>query len=126
MMAITISVLTAGGLGGVLRFLVDGAVGRKVKRSFPFGTLAVNVSASMLMGLVTGFSFGLSDHALAAIGGYSTFSTWMLETERLEEEHQLRGAFANIAVSMLLGLMGALLGQWIVAATLGHPIGERL
>ena len=76
--------------------------------------------------LLTKDSMGLSDHALAAIGGYSTFSTWMLETERLEEEHQLRGAFANIAVSMLLGLMGALLGQWIVAATLGHPIGERL
>jgi CrcB protein len=126
MMAITVGVLISGGAGGVLRFLVDGAVGRRVKRSFPFGTLAVNVSASMLMGLVTGLSFGLSDHALAAIGGYSTFSTWMLETQRLEEEHQLRDSVANIVVSMLLGVIGALLGQWIAAATLGQPIGERL
>jgi fluoride ion exporter CrcB/FEX len=71
-------------------------------------------------------SLGLSDHALAAIGGYSTFSTWMLETERLEEERQLRDAAANIVVSMLSGLIGALLGQWIAATTLCHPIGERL
>jgi CrcB protein len=80
----------------------------------------------MLMGLVTGLSFGLSDHALAAIGGYSTFSTWMLETERLEEERQFGDAVANIVISMVLGLAAALLGQWIAAVTLGHPIGERL
>ncbi|WP_343577134.1 fluoride efflux transporter CrcB [Mycobacterium sp.] len=126
MVAITLAVLIAGGAGGVLRFLVDGAVGRRVKRSFPFGTLAVNVSASMLMGLVTGFSFGLSDHALAAIGGYSTFSTWMLETQRLQEERQIGDAIANIAISLFLGLIGALLGQWIAAITFGHPIGETL
>ncbi|GLE53077.1 fluoride efflux transporter CrcB [Mycobacterium montefiorense] len=125
-MAVALDVLLAGGAGGVLRFLVDGWVGRRVKRSFPFGTLTVNVSASALIGLVTGFSFGLSDHALAAIGGYSTFSTWMLETQRLEEERQPGGALANIAVSMVLGLAAALLGQWIAAAILGHPIGERL
>jgi len=126
MMAITLGVLISGGVGGVLRFLVDGAVGRRVKRAFPYGTLVVNVSASILMGLVTGFSFGLSDQALAAIGGYSTFSTWMLETQRLQEERQLRDAVTNVVVSMMLGLMGALLGQWIAAAALGHPIGERL
>jgi CrcB protein len=126
MMTVTAGVLISGGAGGVLRFVVDGGVGRRVNRSFPFGTLAVNISASMLMGLVTGLSFGLSDHALAAIGGYSTFSTWMLETQRLEEERQPRDAAANIVISMLLGLIGALLGQWIAAATLGQPIGERL
>jgi len=126
MIPIEIDVLMSGGVGGVLRYLVDGAVGRRANRAFPFGTLVVNITASMLMGLVTGFSFGLSDHALAAIGGYSTFSTWMLETQRLQEERQLRDAVANIVVSMILGLIGALLGQWIAAVTLGHPIGERL
>jgi CrcB protein len=125
-MGVAIDVLLCGGAGGVLRFLVDGWVGRRVKRSFPFGTLVVNASAAALMGLVTGFSFGLSDHALAAIGGYSTFSTWMLETQRLEEERQPRSAVTNIAVSMTLGLVAAFLGQWIAAASLGHPIGERL
>lgn len=125
-MSVSISVLISGGLGGVLRFLVDGAVGRRVNRSFPFGTLTVNVSAAALMGLVTGLTFGLSDHALAAIGGYSTFSTWMLESQRLEEERQLGYAVANIIVSMVLGLVAAFAGQWISAALLGHPIGEQL
>jgi CrcB protein len=125
-MSMTADVVISGGAGGVLRFLVDASVGRAVKRSFPLGTLVVNISASLLMGLATGFTFGLSDHALAAIGGYSTFSTWMLETQRLEEERQLREAIANIVVSVILGLTAALLGQWIAATMLGHPIGERL
>jgi CrcB protein len=125
-MTVTAGVLISGGVGGVLRFMVDGAVGRRAKRSFPFGTLAVNISASILMGLVTGLSFGLNDHALAALAGYSTFSTWMLETQRLQEERQVRDAIANIAISVLLGLFGALLGQWVAAITLGHPIGDRL
>jgi CrcB protein len=126
MTSVTAGVLISGGAGGALRFLVDGAVSRRAGRSFPLGTLAVNISASVLMGLMTGLSFGLSDPAVAAISGYSTFSTWMLETQRLAEERQPRDAVANIAVSMLLGLLGALLGQWIAATTLGHPIGEKL
>ncbi|MGA7135721.1 MAG: fluoride efflux transporter CrcB [Mycobacterium sp.] len=125
-MSITADVVISGGAGGVLRFLVDAAVGGAVKRSFPLGTLVVNISATLLMGLATGFTFGLSDHALAAIGGYSTFSTWMLETQRLEEERQLGDATANIALSLILGLTAALLGQWVAATMLGHPIGERL
>jgi fluoride exporter len=125
-MNVSVGVLLSGGAGGVLRFVVDAAVGRRVKLSFPFGTLAVNVSAAVLMGLVTGFAFGLSAHALAAIGGYSTFSTWMLETQRLEEERQRGYAVTNIVVSVVLGLAAALLGQWIAAATVGDQIGERL
>lgn len=125
-MSISVGVLISGGLGGMLRFLVDGAVGRRVNHSFPFGTLTVNVSAAALMGLVTGLAFGLSDHALAAIGGYSTFSTWMLESQRLEEERQRNYAIANIVISMALGLAAALLGQWVAAMLLGRPIGERL
>jgi hypothetical protein len=42
------------GVGGVLRFLVDCAVGRRVRRPFPFGTFTVNITAAALMGLVTG------------------------------------------------------------------------
>jgi CrcB protein len=125
-MTISLGVLISGGAGGVLRFLVDGAVGRRLARSFPFGTFTVNISAAALMGLVTGLSFGLSAHVLAAIGGYSTFSTWMLETERLGEERQFGSAAANVVASMAFGLAAALLGQWIAATLAGHPIGEKL
>jgi fluoride exporter len=115
-MLVWAGVLLAGGAGAVLRFLVDGAVARRAARSFPFGTLAVNVSGAALLGLLGGLA--LSRHvALVAdtafVGSYTTFSTWMLETQRLGEERQIRGAVANIGVSIVLGLAAALCGQWI-------------
>ena len=122
----SVTVLCSGGLGAVLRFVVDQAVGRRATRPFPYGTLVVNVTAAGVMGLVTGLTFGFSDHVLAAIGGYSTFSTWMLESQRLEEDRRTNYALINIVVSMVLGLIAALLGQWAAASLLGHSIGEQL
>ncbi|MDT5357408.1 MAG: fluoride exporter, partial [Mycobacterium sp.] len=73
-------VLLAGGAGAVLRFLVDRAVARRAARSFPFGTLAVNISGAAVLGLLGGLA--LNRHAAlladtAFIGSYTTFSTWM-------------------------------------------------
>lgn len=115
-MLLWVAVLVAGGIGSVLRFMVDGAVARRVARSFPFGTLTVNISGAMLLGLVGGLA--LSRHAAlladtAFIGSYTTFSTWMLETQRLGEERQVWTAVANLVVSVVLGMSAALLGQWI-------------
>ena len=108
-------VVLVGGIGSVLRFLIDRTVARRVARPFPFGTLAVNISGAVLLG----FLFGqLSrDAALLAdtafVGAYTTFSTWMLETQRLGEERQMWAAVANIVVTVALGMTAALLGQWI-------------
>jgi fluoride exporter len=109
-------VLLAGGAGAVLRFLVDRAVARRAARSFPFGTLTVNVSGAALLGLLGGLA--LNRHAAlladtAFIGSYTTFSTWMLETQRLSEERQLRDAVANVVASIVFGIAAALFGQWI-------------
>jgi CrcB protein len=49
----------------------------------------------------------------AFVGSYTTFSTWMLETQRLTEERQVWLAVANIVVSVILGVAAALAGQWI-------------
>jgi len=49
----------------------------------------------------------------AFVGSYTTFSTWMLETQRLSEERQVRNAVANIVVSIVVGIGAALFGQWI-------------
>jgi fluoride exporter len=120
-MIVWVGVLLAGGAGAVLRFLVDGAVARRAARShifgyLPYGTLAVNISGAALLGLLGGLA--LSRHvALVAdtafVGSYTTFSTWMLETQRLGEERQIRGAVANIVVSIVLGIAAALCGQSI-------------
>jgi CrcB protein len=49
----------------------------------------------------------------AFLGAYTTFSTWMLETQRLTEERQIWPAAANIVVSVILGLTAAAAGQWV-------------
>jgi CrcB protein len=113
---IWLGVVLAGGVGAVLRFLVDRAVARRAARSFPFGTLAVNISGAALLGLLG--SLALSRHVAiiadtAFVGSYTTFSTWMLETQRLSEEGQIRRAAMNIVASVLVGIAAALLGQWI-------------
>jgi fluoride exporter len=113
-------VVLLGGVGAVLRFLVDRAVSGRVARSFPFGTLVVNVSGALFFGFLAGLA--LSPHlallvGTAFVGSYTTFSTWMLETQRLGEERQLWPAVANIIVSVVLGL---------VAAWLGLSIGARV
>jgi fluoride exporter len=113
---IWVGVLLAGGLGAMLRFLVDGAVARRTARSFPFGTLAVNVSGAALLGLLGGLALSRQAALLvdtAFIGSYTTFSTWMLETQRLGEERQIRSAVTNLVASMVFGIAAALLGQWI-------------
>jgi CrcB protein len=118
---IWLGVVLAGGVGAVLRFLVDRAVARRAARSLPFvglpfGTLAVNISGAALLGLLGGLALSRHTALLAGtafVGSYTTFSTWMLETQRLSEERQVRNAVANIVVSIVLGIGAALFGQWI-------------
>ena len=105
-----------GGIGSVLRFVIDGAVARRAARAFPFGTLAVNVSGAALLGFLGGLVLSRDAALLAGtafVGAYTTFSTWMLETQRLSEERQTWTALANIVVSVLLGIAAAVLGQWV-------------
>ncbi|OBI21382.1 camphor resistance protein CrcB [Mycobacterium sp. E2327] len=108
-------VALVGGIGSVLRFVIDRAVARRVARSFPFGTLAVNVSGAFLLGFLGGLALS-KDAALVVgtgfVGAYTTFSTWMLETHRLGEERQTWTALANVVVSIALGIAAVVLGQW--------------
>jgi fluoride exporter len=109
-------VAALGGVGAVLRFLVDRAVAARVAQSFPFGTLTVNLTGAVLLGLISGLTLSPAAALLAGtafVGSYTTFSTWMFETQRLGEERQLWPALANIVISIVLGIAAATLGQWI-------------
>lgn len=113
-------VMLLGGIGAVCRFLLDRAVSARHTRGFPFGTLAVNLSGAFLLGFLGGLA--LDRHAAllagtAFVGSYTTFSTWMLETQRLGEERRIWPAVGNIVVSVALGL---------IAAWLGMTVGSRL
>lgn len=114
--AIWAGVMLIGGLGSVARFMVDRAVARRAARSFPFGTLTVNVTGAVLLGFITGLALSHNLALLvgtAFVGAYTTFSTWMLETQRLTEERQVVPAVANIVVSVVLGVGAAAAGQTI-------------
>ena len=114
--AIWAGVMLIGGLGSTARFMVDRAVARRAARSFPFGTLTVNVTGAVLLGFITGLALSHTIALLAGtafVGAYTTFSTWMLETQRLTEERQVVPALANIVVSVVLGIAAAAAGQAI-------------
>ena len=113
-----IAVVLIGGAGSVLRFYVDGLVGSAFRVGFPYGTLVVNLSGAVVLGMITGLAVA-GDAALlagtAAVGSYTTFSTWILETQRLTEERQHRKALLNIVVSLVLGVTAAYVGRLIGA-----------
>lgn len=108
--------IVCGGVGAVLRFVVDGFVSRRVSGALPYGTLVVNLSGALLLGLLEGLAPS-KDAALllgvGVLGAYTTFSTWMFETQRLVEERQLARAAMNIIVSVLAGVATAAFGLWI-------------
>jgi fluoride exporter len=111
-------VVLLGGAGSALRFYVDGLVSSVSGRNFPYGTLVVNLSGAVILGLLAGLAVGGDAYLLAgtaAVGSYTTFSTWMLETQRLTEERQHRQAVLNIVVSLVLGVAAAELGRLIGA-----------
>ncbi len=111
-------VVLIGGCGAVVRFVVDAALGTRLGRELPYGTLAVNLTGALILGLLTGLTLG-DDEALlagtAAVGSYTTFSTWVFETQRLDEERQHLFAAANIVASIALGVAAAALGRAIGA-----------
>ncbi|MEA2411182.1 MAG: fluoride exporter [Thermoleophilaceae bacterium] len=113
-MLVWLGVALLGGAGAVARFALDSAVSERTGDAFPWGTLAVNVSGSFLLGLLNGL--GVAGDALllagtALLGSYTTFSTWMLESHRLGEDGEPARMWLNLAVSLVAGLAAAALGR---------------
>jgi CrcB protein len=111
-----IGVAALGGAGAVLRFVVDGAVAARAAGELPVGTLAVNVSGAFVLGLLAGLALhgdALLLAGTATIGSYTTFSTWMLETQRLVEDGEARAAALNVGLSLAAGLAAVAVGQAI-------------
>jgi fluoride exporter len=118
--AVWAGVAVLGGCGAILRFLVDGAVSARSGSAFPFGTFAVNAGGAFVLGLLVGLALEGNAYLLAGtatVGSYTTFSTWMLETHRLGEEGEDRGALVNVVASLAVG---------VGAAALGRLLGGRL
>ena len=111
-----IGVALFGAAGAVARFRVDGAVSARLPSDFPVGTLVVNLPGSFALGILDGASVS---HRVAFLlgtgfmGGYTTFSTWMVESERLGEAGDVAGLLGNLGLSMLAGLAVAATGFYV-------------
>jgi CrcB protein len=117
--------MAAGSLGAAVRYGVDGVVSQHLPGGFPWGTLVVNITASLLLGVV----FTLTTERLSIdastrlalttgfIGSYSTFSTLMLESARLAQSGSYALALLNVGGSMIAGM---------VAVTMGIVLGRAL
>ena len=119
--ALFVLLAIAGGIGAVLRFMLDGAVRRAVGGRWPWGTALINVSGSFLLGLLTALAGrGLPPEVLLVLGtgllgGYTTFSTAAYETVRLLEQQRWGAALVHglgqVVVATLLAAVGYLVGS---------------
>jgi CrcB protein len=117
-----LAVAAAAALGAVARFLVDRTVQRRYDRSFPLGTLVVNVSGAFLLGLLTGVvgrhlapSLALTVLGTGLIGSYTTFSTYAWESVLLLEGGARAEGVINLAGSLVLGMIAGAAGLGLAA-----------
>ena len=120
-----IFIAMGGAVGAVLRYGASVSVYSVLGKGFPYGTLFVNVSGSLLMGLLSVIMlerFDLGPEWRAAVlvgvlGSFTTFSTFSIETLNLLEQGELWRAMANIVLSVLVCLtavwLGVLIGRQI-------------
>jgi fluoride exporter len=114
---LTLAVALAAGVGAVARYVLDQIVQHRTSGTFPAGTLLVNLSGSLLLGLVVGLGLhhGLPTTPSVIIGvgfagGYTTFSTWAWESLALTETGELVEAVINVVGSFATGLLAAAAG----------------
>ena len=121
-MTIVVAIAVAGGFGAVARLVLDGLVRARWGMHYPVGTTVINLSGSLLLGLVTGLATSrlLPEPwplvvGTGFLGGYTTFSTASVETVWLAQERRYAAALAN-SLGMLVGSVAlAAVGFWLGA-----------
>ncbi|OYX41351.1 hypothetical protein B7Y94_05270 [Candidatus Saccharibacteria bacterium 32-49-12] len=110
----------AGGLGAVSRFIADGLLRTVVGRVFPWSTIIINVSGSLLLGVILGVALHHSGTDTKLIwgtgfcGGYTTFSTASYEAVRLIEERRIKDTIIHIGSNLVLTIIFFSLGMLVV------------
>jgi fluoride exporter len=117
-----VAFVAAAAVGAPRRYLVDGYIGDRVEGAFPWGTLAINASGSLLLGVLTGLAlyhgFPKTSKVILGTGfcgAYTTFSTFTFESVRLVEEGAVGEAVRNVAGTLVVCAAAAALGLAIAA-----------
>ncbi|MCU4298372.1 fluoride efflux transporter CrcB [Brevibacterium permense] len=115
-----IALASAGGLGASSRMLIDGLIKSRVSTALPWGTIIINVSGSLVLGLLTGLAgANLLPEAwhlvlgTGFLGGYTTFSTASFETVRLLQERRWAAGLVNGFGTLVLATTSAAIGMWL-------------
>ncbi|WP_322516167.1 fluoride efflux transporter CrcB [Rhodopseudomonas palustris] len=117
-------VFLGGGLGAVLRHLINTLSSRMLGTAFPYHTFFINVTGSLVMGLIAGyfaFKGGSSQHVrlflmTGILGGYTTFSAFSLDAALLYERGAVGLAALYVLGSVVLAIAGLFAGLALVRA----------
>jgi CrcB protein len=124
-----LAILAGGGIGSVLRYIVTVGVTQRFGPGFPWGTFLINVTGSLVIGVVfelsqtraIGMSPALRLFLMTGIlGGYTTFSTFSLDLLLLFSERAAAAAMLYAGASVVLGLAAAFAGVVLVRALAMH------
>jgi CrcB protein len=116
-------VAVAGSAGALARWAVHGAIGTTAASRLPWGTIVVNLSGSLLLGVVSGLviAHGVDPDVQTVVGtgflgSYTTYSAFAYETFALADDGDVGPAVVNVAGSVLAGLAAAAIGLAITGA----------
>jgi len=118
-----LAVALGGGVGSALRYLVNFIVIQRFGPGLPLGTFIINISGSLLIGVVAELaansSLGMTPLlrlflAVGVLGGYTTFSTFALDTLTLVGDRAIATAGLYAVGSVVLGVLAAFTGQVLV------------
>jgi fluoride exporter len=119
-------VFVGAGVGGAIRHAMNIWVARLMGTHFPWHTFAINITGSLVMGLVAGW-FAEKGHATGhlrlflatgVLGGYTTFSAYSLDAVLLWERQEHMLAALYVGGSVALAIIGLMLGLWIMRTAL--------
>jgi len=107
----------AGGVGSALRLVIDGTIKTHVKTTFPIGTMLINITGALLLGLATEIALRdiLANEwrliiGTGLLGGYTTFSTASFESIRLVQQRRYLPALVSSCGMLVLAIVAALVG----------------
>ena len=118
--------VTGGAIGTVARYLISGVAQKYMGSGFPWGTLVVNVTGAFIIGLIWGLFETVEIRSgfrifvfIGILGGFTTFSSFALETMNLYKQGEIKMAIFNILVNNTLSILLVFVGFIVARAILG-------